>query len=461
MEHALAALFLLLLLSWLAVKGDARRDESLYDVLGVSRKANQKEIRSAYKKLAREWHPDKNKSPRAQEKILEINKAYEALSTEESRRHYDMTGETDSAPSTSQGHTHNHGFTFFQTGNGQFQFHFTGGGGFGHTHHPRKDTITTHYFRSTVLPESGVKLFLLNFFSDFCMQCSEVARVWDELREELISHGVGMASVHASFHHAISSHCGVDRVPAIVAVVDKRAFHYRGPLQARSIRNFVKGTLPSWIISELNSRNIDDFISDSIKLNKPRIILFSPHPQPSLLYKSVAFLNHHSIDFGFVSTDRASGNSLEFLQRFGVYSRAKKLFVFKEYPTPSVTVEESQLSSDSLKSVVRGTRLHLPRLSSPKVMEDTCSNEGRLCLVLLVSGPASYNDSITDAFRASAMTVSSAEGGGYFSVGYMDEEKQRMFVSSLERAQETVNHCPSGEKARSVSLTFTLCVDTL
>ena len=70
-------LFLLLLLSWLAVRGDATRDESLYDVLGVSRKANQKEIRSAYKRLAREWHPDKNKSPRAQEKILEINKAYE------------------------------------------------------------------------------------------------------------------------------------------------------------------------------------------------------------------------------------------------------------------------------------------------------------------------------------------------------------------------------------------------
>ena len=71
------ALFLLLLVSCLAVRGDASRDESLYDILGVSRRADQKEIRSAYKRLARQWHPDKNKSPRAQEKILEINKAYE------------------------------------------------------------------------------------------------------------------------------------------------------------------------------------------------------------------------------------------------------------------------------------------------------------------------------------------------------------------------------------------------
>lgn len=70
---ALSLLFLL----FLAKHGEGGRSESLYDILGVSRKAGQKEIRAAYKRLAREWHPDKNKSPGAQEKILEINKAYE------------------------------------------------------------------------------------------------------------------------------------------------------------------------------------------------------------------------------------------------------------------------------------------------------------------------------------------------------------------------------------------------
>lgn len=73
----LSPLCLLILLLFLAEGGEGSRDESLYDVLGVSPKAGQKEIRSSYKKLARQWHPDKNKSPRAQEKILEINKAYE------------------------------------------------------------------------------------------------------------------------------------------------------------------------------------------------------------------------------------------------------------------------------------------------------------------------------------------------------------------------------------------------
>ena len=65
------------------------------------------------------------------------------------------------------------------------------------------------------------------------------------------SNGIGMGSVHASHQYSVSSHCGVDRVPAIVAVVGGRVFTYHGNLQTRSIRNFVKNTLPSWTITEV------------------------------------------------------------------------------------------------------------------------------------------------------------------------------------------------------------------
>lgn len=61
----------------------------LYAVLGVSKKAEQEEIRSAYKKLAKEHHPDKGGDP---EKFKEIQQAHEILSDEEKRRMYDMTG---------------------------------------------------------------------------------------------------------------------------------------------------------------------------------------------------------------------------------------------------------------------------------------------------------------------------------------------------------------------------------
>ena len=68
---------LLLLMMALSLSVQGRGDGSLYDVLGVSRDASQREIRSAHRRVARQWHPDKNKSPEAQEKIMEINKAYE------------------------------------------------------------------------------------------------------------------------------------------------------------------------------------------------------------------------------------------------------------------------------------------------------------------------------------------------------------------------------------------------
>ena len=63
-----------------------------YEVLGVSRHATQEEIKRAYKRLARQYHPDLNKSPDAEEKFKEINEAYQVLSDPEKRARYDRFG---------------------------------------------------------------------------------------------------------------------------------------------------------------------------------------------------------------------------------------------------------------------------------------------------------------------------------------------------------------------------------
>ena len=65
-----------------------------YDILGVKKNASDKEVRQAYRRLARKHHPDVNRSdPASEQRFKEVNEAYQVLSDPESRRKYDRYGE--------------------------------------------------------------------------------------------------------------------------------------------------------------------------------------------------------------------------------------------------------------------------------------------------------------------------------------------------------------------------------
>lgn len=68
--------------------------KSLYTTLEVAPGASEAEIKKAYRKLARQYHPDVNKDPKAEEKFKEINAAYEVLSDKEKRSKYDQYGDS-------------------------------------------------------------------------------------------------------------------------------------------------------------------------------------------------------------------------------------------------------------------------------------------------------------------------------------------------------------------------------
>ncbi|PAE23298.1 MULTISPECIES: molecular chaperone DnaJ [Bacillaceae] len=66
-----------------------------YEVLGISKGASKDEIKKAYRKLSKKYHPDINKEPDADEKFKEVKEAYEVLSDDQKKSHYDQFGHTD------------------------------------------------------------------------------------------------------------------------------------------------------------------------------------------------------------------------------------------------------------------------------------------------------------------------------------------------------------------------------
>lgn len=103
--------------------------KSLYETLEISENASESEIKKAYRKLARQYHPDVNKDPGAEEKFKEINAAYEILSDKEKKQQYDMHGDS------MFGGQNFHDFSRSHGGAGSMEDilreMFSGGGGFG------------------------------------------------------------------------------------------------------------------------------------------------------------------------------------------------------------------------------------------------------------------------------------------------------------------------------------------
>ena len=61
-----------------------------YETLGVEKNATQSDIKRAYRKLARKYHPDVSELPEAEEKFKQLGEAYEVLVHEEQRKRYDQ-----------------------------------------------------------------------------------------------------------------------------------------------------------------------------------------------------------------------------------------------------------------------------------------------------------------------------------------------------------------------------------
>ncbi|KAH0552612.1 hypothetical protein KQX54_013286 [Cotesia glomerata] len=228
-----------------------------YEVLGVTRHVTSQEIRKAYKNLVKEWHPDKTDHPAAENKFVEITKAYELLADPERRKKFDDHGITEENMSrqkqSSNFHMNDPIDELFNSGN--FKFHFQSRDvSFFH-----KMSISYRTYDNTIVPRSYRTPYLILFYYDWCFTCIQIEPTWRRLIDELEPIGVKLVTAHAERETSFARKVGVHSLPCLAVTLDGRSSVYKESLF--NVNKIIVKDLNTSSINEISLKLIFNMIS--------------------------------------------------------------------------------------------------------------------------------------------------------------------------------------------------------
>ncbi|KAJ6656838.1 hypothetical protein lerEdw1_003169 [Lerista edwardsae] len=397
-------LFLVLVLQILSAV-----DYDPYRILGVSRTASQTDIKKAYKKLAREWHPDKNKNPGAADKFIQISKAYELLSNEEKRLNFDRYGDVgENQGYPQQQHRQHRPFHYshesFYFDDSFFHFPFNS---------DRRDSSDEKYllhfshYVNEIVPDSFKKPYLIKIISDWCFSCIHIEPVWKEVVQELEGLGVGIGVVHAGYERRLAHHLGAHSTPSILGLINGKITFFHNAVVRENLRQFVENLLPANLVERITDKNYFRFLSNWRKENKPHVLLFDHMPLAPLLYKLTAFAYRDFLSFGYVYVGLRGTEELSSQYNINVYTPT--MMVFKEHiDKPADVIQARGMKKQLIDDFLSQNKfLMVSRLTSQKLLEELCparkSHRQRKYCVILITSEEGKSAGTYDAFLAFAL----------------------------------------------------------
>ncbi|KAJ9586685.1 hypothetical protein L9F63_019723, partial [Diploptera punctata] len=405
-----------------------------YKILGVQKSATLQDIRKAYKQLAKEWHPDKNNDPAAENRFVEINQAYELLTDPERRKHFDTFGvavEEGSQFRKKQDYSQFRRFDpldeLFSTQAGGFKFKFQ----------DRditlfhKLSITTRAYENKLVPKSYRVPHLIMFYSDWCFACLQVEPIWRRVIEELEPIGFGIATVHAENEQLLARKIGIHSLPCLVVLMDGKASVYKETLYSvQKIVEFVRNKFPYKLVQPILDDNVNAFLNGWVD-NRVRALIFERQESVRLRYLI------SPSPFLFVQLN--SPNTENIQKKFKVPLDFETLLLFNENVNrPVASLSMSDIPIKTMQDIINSNKyLVLPRLSSQGMFDALCPPEWarprkRLCVVL-VSEDTPYHDEPRQALREFAQEAPYSTERVRFT--YIFQEKQTEFVSALANGE--------------------------
>ncbi|XP_004070366.1 dnaJ homolog subfamily C member 16 [Oryzias latipes] len=358
-----------------------------YKILGVTRSANSAEIKKVYKRLAREWHPDKNKDPGAEDMFIKITKSYEILSSEDKRANYDRYGQTDDTQPYGSGHYgHRHDNFYFDESFFNFPFNNKNQRDFG----DNKYTLHFNHYINDVVPDSYKRPYLIKITSDWCFTCIHIEPVWKEVVQEMESLGVGIGVVDVGYERRLANHLGAHRTPSILGVLNGKVTFFHYAVAKEHLKQFVEDLLPQRLVEQVNDKNDQQFLNSWHDLNKPHVLVFDQVPVVPLLYKLTAFAYKDHLQFGYV--DQGLTETADLQKRFNINTYAPTILVFKEnIDKPADIIQAKGLKKQIVDEFMSNNKFLLaPRLVNQKLFDELCPvkqfHRRRKYCVLLITG---------------------------------------------------------------------------